>query len=344
MAQNITIRNESDAFEAIQTYLQEGGFKGNVKLSGWPKLEVRLVGEKFDATITPPVMKSFLELQNLVYKSYAIAQYDTDDTRKLSSAEREELEILIKVEEGSSIFEIDFQGVLEKFAQKAAETMSPELIAITVIGLGVLWVGKASYGAYLDYRKEVRLGEAKTEEQRNILETMKESSREETKRMELMTKLMVREPKLEEVSRQAYDSKTEMLKGFAKADTATMSGITTTGEEAQELVVNARRRAVEQRLDGFYRVLRVDSSDPEAFKVKIRRHRAGTEFEALVEDITLNAEQKEILQYAEWERTIVYLSINAKILDESIKSAVVIGVERRNPPEVIRPRRKPDDR
>ena len=119
-------------------------------------------------------MKSFLELQNLVYKSYAIAQYDTDDTRKLSSAEREELEILIKVEEGSSIFEIDFQGVLEKFAQKAAETMSPELIAITVIGLGVLWVGKASYGAYLDYRKEVRLGEAKTEEQRNILETMKE--------------------------------------------------------------------------------------------------------------------------------------------------------------------------
>jgi hypothetical protein len=161
VAQNITIRNESDAFEAIQTYLKDGGFKGNVKLSGWPKLEVRLVGAKFDATITPPVMKSFLELQNLVYKSYAIAQYDTDDTRKLSSAEREELEILIKVEEGSSIFEIDFQGVLEKFAQKAAETMSPELIAITVIGLGVLWVGKASYGAYLDYRKEVRLGEAK---------------------------------------------------------------------------------------------------------------------------------------------------------------------------------------
>jgi hypothetical protein len=340
VAQNITIRNETDAFAAIQTYLQDGGFKGGVKLSGWPKLEVRLVGEKFDATITPPVMKSFLELQNLVYKSYAIAQYDTDDTRKLSSDEREELEILVKVEEGSSIFEIDFQGVLEKFAQKAAETMSPELIAITVIGLGVLWVGKASYGAYLDYRKEVRLGEAKTEEQRNILETMRQSSKEETRRMELMTKLLVREPKLEEVSRQAYDSKTEMLKGFATADEATVSGITTTGEEAQELVVNARRKASERRLDGFYRVVRVDSSDPEAFKVKIRKHKGSLEFEALVQDITLDADKKEILQYAEWERTTVYLNINAKILDDNIKSAVVIGVERRDPPELVKAREK----
>ena len=340
MAQNLTIRNEADAFAAIQAYLEDGGFKGGVKLSGWPKLEIRLVGEKFDASITPPVMKSFLELQNLVYKSYAIAQYDTDDTRKLSSDEREELEILVKVEEGSSIFEIDFQGVLEKFAEKAAETMSPELIAITVIGLGVLWVGKASYGAYLDYRKEVRLGEAKTEEQRNILETMRQSSKEETRRMELMTKLLVREPKLEEVSRQAYDSKTEMLKGFATADEATVSGITTTGEEAQELVVNARRKASERRLDGFYRVVRVDSSDPEAFKVKIRKHRGSLEFEALVEDITLDAEKKEILQYAEWERTTVYLNINAKVLDDNIKSAVVIGVERRDPPELVKAREK----
>ena len=336
MAQNLTIKSEADAFEAIQRYLDDGGFKGGVTLSGWPKLEIRLSGEKFDASITPPVMKSFLELQNLVYKSYAIAQYDSDDTRKLSSAERGELEIVVKVEEGSSIFEIDFQGVLEKFAEKAAETMSPELIAITVIGLGVLWVGKTSYGAYLDYRKEVRQGEAKTEEQRNMLDTMQQASKEETKRVELLTRLILREPKLEAVSRQAYDTQTEMLKGFSTADEATVAGITTSGDVAQELVSNARRKASEQRLDGFYRVLRVDSSDPEAFKVKVRKHRSSIEFEALVQDITLDAEKKEVLQYAEWERTIVFLNINAKILDEVIKSAVVIGVERRDPPELVK--------
>lgn len=336
MAQDITIKNETDAFAAIQQYLEEGGFKGEVRLSGWPKLTVRLVGEKFDASITPPVMKSFLELQNLVYKSYAIAQFGTDDTRKLSKEERDELEIQVKVEEGSSIFEIDFQGVLEKFAEKAVETMPPELLAITILGLGVLWVGKASYSAYLDHRKEIRMAEVKSEEQREMLNTIQLNSKEETRRAELLTRLVVQQPALEAVSRQAYDAKTEMLKGFSTAEQATVAGITTPGEVASELIVNARRKAAEKRLDGFYRVVRVDSSDPDEFKVKIRRHRTSAEFEAVLEDESLDAEKKEVLQYAEWERTTVYLNINAKVLDDVIKSAVILGVERRDPPELVR--------
>ncbi len=72
-------------------------------------------------------------------------------------------------------------------------------------------------------------------------------------------------------------------------------------------------------------------------KVKIRKHRGQIEFEALVQDVTLDTEQKEVLQYAEWERTTVYLNINAKILDDAIKHAVIIGVERRDPPELIKP-------
>ena len=332
MAQNITIKNEDDAFAAIQHYLESGGFKGGVRLEGWPKLKIRLVGDKFDASITPPVMKSFLELQNLVYKSYAIAQYGTDDTRKLSKEEREELEIQVKVDEGSSIFEVDFQGVLEKFAEKAVETMPPEMLAITIIGLGVLWVGKTSYSAYLDHRKDIRMAEVKSEEQREMLSAMQVSSKEETKRVELLTKLVMRQPALEAVSRQAYDTQTEMLKGFATADEATVAGVTTSGDIASELVVNARRRAAERRLDGFYRVLRVDSSNPDEFKVKIRKNRSSLEFEALLEDESLDAEKKEVLQYAEWERTTVYLNINAKVLDDAIKSAVILGVERRDPP------------
>jgi hypothetical protein len=37
--------------------------------------------------------------------------------------------------------------------------------------------------------------------------------------------------------------------------------------------------------------------------------------------------------FAEWERTTVYLHINAKVLDDDIKQVVVIGVERKDPPK-----------
>lgn len=333
MVEGISIKTEADAFEVIELFLKGAKFPGGIELEGWPKLKVRLVGEKFESSITPSVMKSFIELQNLVYKSYAIAQYNTDDTRKLSKEERDELEIEVKVEEGSSIFEVDFQAVLLKFAEKAAETMSPELIAVTVLGLGVLWAGKASFSNYLNYRKDVRMAEVKSEEQREMLSTIKENSKEETERTRLLTQLLVSQPALEAVSRQAYDARTEMLKGFSTAEQATVSEITITQDVAQELVTSARRKATEKRMDGYYRIVRVDSSNPEEFKVKVRRHRSGVEFEAVVEDSTLDSEKKDVLQYAEWERTTVYLHINAKVLDDDIKQAVVIGVERKDPPK-----------
>ncbi|WP_409264697.1 hypothetical protein [Pseudomonas sp. KCJK9000] len=333
MADPIKIRNEDDAFKAIQEFLDGAHFKGGVELEGWPKLKVRLVGDKFESSITPSVMKSFIELQNVIYKSYAIAQYDTEDTRRLSKEERDELEIEVKVEEGSSIFEVDFQDVLIKFAEKAGETMPPELMVVTILGLGVLWAGKTSYAAYLNYRKDVRAAEAKTEEQRDSLSTIEALSKQETARLEVLNRLLVSQPRLESVSRQVYDTRNEMLKGFATADEATVSGVTVTGDVAQELVTNARRKAVEKRLDGFYRIVRVDSSNPDEFKVKIRKHRSTEEFEAVVEDTSLDEEKKDVLQYAEWERTTVFLSINAKVLDGAIKQAIVVGVERRNPPE-----------
>lgn len=329
----IRITSEQDAFEVIENYLNGSPLKGKVHLDGWPKLKVRLVGEKFDQSMTPTVMRSFIELQNLVYKSYAIAAYNSDDTRKLSKEERDELEIEVKVEQGSSIFEVDFQEVLLKFAEKAGEAMTPELAVVTILGLGVLWVGKSAYSDYLNHRKEIRLAEVKKEEQRETLQSIQEASKEETKRTELLTRLIIREPKLQDVARQAYDTKTEMFRGFSSAEEATISGVTVSGDAAQEVITNARRRALEKRLDGYYRILRVDSSNPEEFKVKIRRWRGGLEFEAVLQDTSLDEEMKEILQYAEWERTTVFLGINAKVLDDDIKQAVIIGVTRENPPE-----------
>lgn len=327
----VKITSEDDAFLAIERYLQEGNFGGEVILEGWPKLTIRLVGDKFDATITPSVMRSFIELQNLVYKTYAIARYETEDTRKLSREEREELEITVKVEEGSSVFEVDFQELLLKLAEKAGESMSPELLAATVIGVGLIWAGRSAYTEYLNHRKEIRLAEVKKEEQRETLRSIQEASQEETKRTQILTALMIQQPKLEQVGRQAYDARTEMFRGFVSADQATVSGVTVSSDAAQEITTNARRKAIEKRLDGYYRIIRVDSSNPEEFRVKVRRHRTHTEFEAVLQDTSLDAEKKEILQFAEWERTLVFLSINAKILDDDIKQATILDAVRSDP-------------
>lgn len=329
----VTISSEDDAFEAIKLLISRKDFQGDVQLDGWPKLQIKLVGEQFDSSITPSVMKSFLELQSLVYKSYAITRYDTDDVRKLSKEEREELEIKVTVEPGSSMFEVDLQEILVKFAEQAGQTMTPEMTAVTVLGLGVLWVGRTSFSAYLNYRKEVRLSEAGTEEQKAALDAVQAQSKQETERLQLLTKLLVKQPMLDQVKDQVYDAHTEMLKGFSTADTATIEGLTVDSDVADELLKNARRKATEERVDGYYRIIRVDSSNPDVFRVRVRRKKSATEFDAVLQDDSLDEQKKLTLQFAEWERTTVFLSINAKVMDGVIKEATILDATAVEPSE-----------
>lgn len=80
-------------------------------------------------------------------------------------------------------------------------------------------------------------------------------------------------------------------------------------------------------MDGQYRILSVDSSNPDEFKVKLRCLRSKTEFVAKVQDKTMEGRHIEALKNGEWTRSPVKLQINAKDLEGSIKDAVVIKAE-----------------
>ncbi len=56
--------------------------------------------------------------------------------------------------------------------------------------------------------------------------------------------------------------KTTMVKSFVRSDTAEIDGVTIDSETAKELVTNARRRSVEIRIDGVYRIEEVNNTDP----------------------------------------------------------------------------------
>ncbi|WP_038940634.1 hypothetical protein [Vibrio vulnificus] len=66
----ITIRNEDQLFEVLkgidQDILDVEGTK--LRFDGWPTFTMRVVGEGYDATITPALMKGFLELQSAIYR------------------------------------------------------------------------------------------------------------------------------------------------------------------------------------------------------------------------------------------------------------------------------------
>jgi hypothetical protein len=100
-----------------------------------------------------------------------------------------------------------------------------------------------------------------------------------------------------------------------------------TGQSAITLVHNARRQSEEVRLDGDYRIQRVDPTDPALFKLKIWNVRTGLELDAVLQDDSLAGDSKRIIQDAEWARAPVRLQINARKVGNQYRSAAILSAE-----------------
>jgi hypothetical protein len=157
---------------------------------------------------------------------------------------------------------------------------------------------------------------------------MQTMSEQETARLKIVSEIIHKKPLLDNMDRMSDDAKTEMVKSFVRADTAVIDGMTVDSEMARELTTNVRRRSEEIRIDGIYRIEEVNNTDPECFKVKIRKNKTDERLTCVVQDVFLDeSDNKNALQRAEWERKPVHLSINAKHVDGVIKSAVILYVK-----------------
>ncbi|MFP9429830.1 hypothetical protein ACJ9N4_06035 [Enterobacter sp. LM3] len=322
------VESEQQAFELLERYLNGQGLPEKITFNGWPSLTIRLTGDKFNKSLTPSVMKGFVEMQSQINKSYALAKYGTPDVRRLTKEELDALEIEVTVEQGSSLVEINIDGFLSKLTHELVGKMNATEIVITVLGAAVIWGGVTVFKRFLDNRKDTRLAEIAKEGDKEHLRSMQVMTQEETKRLQIIAEMVAKKPLLDNMDRMSYDAKTTMVKSFVRSDTAEIDGVTIDSETAKELVTNARRRSVEMRIDGVYRIEEVNNTDPECFKVKVRRVDSDQRLTCVVQDIFLDESgNKEALQRAEWERKPVHLSINAKHVDGDIKSAVILYVK-----------------
>lgn len=261
-------------------------------------------------------------MQAQINKSYALAKYGVPDVRKLTKEELDALEIEVTVEQGSSIVEINIDGFLTKLTQELVGKMNATEIMFTVLGAAVIWGGVTVFKRFLDNRKDIRLAEIAKDGEKEHLRTMQIMSEQETKRLRVISEMIAEKPLLDNMDRMSYDAKTQMVKSFVRSDNAQIDGVTIDSEMAKELVTNARRRSSEMRIDGIYRIEEVNNTDPESFKVKVRRVDTDQRLTCVVQDVFLDESgNKEALQRAEWERKPVHLSINAKHVDGDIVSS-----------------------
>jgi hypothetical protein len=326
---DLVVRSEQEAYEFLDRYLRHELPTGtyNLRFEGWPKVVIHLEGPRYHATITPTVMRGLVALQKEIYRSYSIAKFNRPNTQQLTRQERKDLEFEVKVSNGSSTYEIDFQAIAIKLLELSVGRMDSHDLTAVVLSFAALFFGSSMLKTFLDDRRQKRETELKSEDQRKLIEHLKFSTEEETKRMGIMSELVRGNPRIGNLQTYAEDARLALLKSVTSADTAEIQGIEIDGDAAEVLAQNARAKSKEVRLDGAYRIQVVDSGNPDDFRLKIVNIDSKDQFTATVQDESLTADARRILQEAEWSKRPVLLKINAREIRETIRDAVIIGVD-----------------
>ncbi len=326
----LIIDSEESAINAIKRLLSgeiSCATARALQFDGWPVTRAYVAAKHLDSALTPYMMEGYIDLQRSLFRSYALLTQGDGNARRLSEELKSQLELVVKVESGSSDGSIDWTEVLNKVLEGLVNKMEPTHIVITVISLALIYGGVTILLRHLDGKKEERLAEISNKTTIQTLEALKFSTEKDVERFKIIESAISNFPKLRAIEDDAVSARESVVKHYTRDQDALIDGVHITQEAGKQLTRNSRALSTTVHLDRIYRINRVDSTSPIGFRVKLEDLETRVEIDAGVQDAILSQEQKAILRDAEWGKTPVRALIDAREKDGEIFDAVVMKVE-----------------
>lgn len=317
----IVVSDEAAAFKFLQKAINDelGDKPFELKFSGWPVLSIRLQGKGYDSTITSDVAEALVEVQRAINRAYARAVKGTSNSRTLTDVERRDVQFQAKVKKGSSFIEINLGDFAEKLATAIGTKMTPDMLAITVIGVVAVAAGTVVVKAYLNAKSKDK--QIESDERVKVA-----LSQADTRKLEVFAEAMTKQPALRHAAADFDGARTVILRSAGTANTIAINGVEITADTARVISTTTRTEGEDIQLNGTYLILTTDLRQPDEIRMRVKNASTGVEFYAGFRDRGLQRDQILLLQDAEWSRNAVYLSINARSLRGEITAATVISV------------------
>jgi hypothetical protein len=319
----ISVTNESEAWGLLEKAVLNGLPKGTIQLefTDWYNHSIKFSGDKYNSTITTSMMQAFIDLQKMVNSTYCKLNYDQAN-RRLTDTEKKSLEIFVKVEPGSSDYTAILSKAIDTLTKGAVNEMESTHYVIIIVSSILCLSGVVMWRQYLKYRSEAKHADLDLA-----------LSKEESHRLEIFGNAMKREPYVESIKIDSDEFKNAVIKSAKSADTILVADQLISKDQAEKLVRSSRVSSEEVRIDGEYRITKVDSKDPDFFKVYLVGN-GWREFSAILDMKTIiSGINLELLKEAEWGQKPIQLSINATVLRGDVTTAKIIDVSARYIPE-----------
>lgn len=320
--QSYEISSEDQALKFLEMALlgKIGEKPVRIEFKNWPIIEIRLVGDGYDSTITPDIAEALIEIQHAMNRAYARFVHGSSNARSLTNEERQEIKFKAKVEKGSSLIKVDLGELGTTITNALVGKMDSTQIMITVLGLAVIGGSTLAARAYLKYKSEDKKLDAESKK-------LVALSTEETKRLEIVARALTAQPKLQHSQEDFDDARREILKGAGDAKTLTLNGVELPNALARQIASTPRATSKDTQLNGSYIIQKIDWQQEGDVRLSLTGTDQSITFVASLSQDSITASHKEMLKTAEWDRKQIYMSINATELRGEITTARIVSVD-----------------
>lgn len=323
------IESEDQAWEILEKILSgeiEVKSTKDFQLGDWASVSLYIPGKQYDSSMTTYMMSGWVEAQRSIYRSYALVASGTADARILTDIDKDRLEIVVHVASGSSDQDAELGDIIAQIVQSAVNKMEPWQIITLVLSLGLLYTGGSVLRTWIEAKKEEKIAETSSKNITNALDTVKFAVASDAQKRTIMDTAVQKVPVMQDLSDEADMARLALVKHASKTD-AKLNGVDLPSEVTSKITRESRAETTDERLDGSYKVLKVDTTVPDGFRVLIEDTKSGDTFQAGVQDVMATAEDREIIRDAEWSKVPVRLKVNAKRRRGEVVEATIMSAE-----------------
>lgn len=301
------------------------------RLGDWASVSLYIPGKQYDSALTTYMMTGWIDAQRSIYRSYALVSSGSADARSLTDVDKDRLQIVVHVESGSSDQDADLSEIIAQIVQSAVNKMEPWEIIVLLLSLGLMYTGGSVLRTWIEAKKEEKIAETTSKNITDALEAVKFAVATDAQKVSLLEQATQMVPIVSDLSDEAEAARHSLVKHASKSD-ARLNDVELPSEVTSKLTRETRAETTDERLDGNYNVLRVDTTVADGFRVLVENVETGDSFQAGVQDALASHNDREIIKNAEWSKVPVRLNINAKKRRDEVVEATIMSAAEFEPP------------
>jgi len=287
-----------------------------LRFVGWNPQLLYFPDEYIGHSVRPSLARAITEFHSSLSKAYALVVYGQPNRLLLKKEDRDALEMLFVVTDGSSGLEAVAQALDRLTAEMVSKLSGPQVMGIIILVI-VLFFGKDMAKEYYAATLEQKADQLASEERIKL-------SEQETERFRLFREAMEKFGVNPAIKDEADDALKALTRPAAQEDHSRVRGVDLTKHQAQAVLSSGQKEREGRRLDGNYRVIDINTDTEMGYAIKLQDVDTEQEFTAYATYEELTREDIHTIFEVAEKKSVVHALVNAFFVGDRISRAFIV--------------------